>query len=126
MKKHLLIALGGMLGALVRTALERAFPWDASTGLPYQTLLINVTGGFLLTLLLTAVLEKWEMDSDLRHGLSTGFLAAFTTFSTFSMETGELILAGRFGAALLYLMASLTLGLLAAWGGMVSARRIVQ
>ena len=104
MKKSIFIALGGMLGALARTALERAF----------------------LTLLLTVVLEKWEMDSDLRHGLSTGFLAAFTTFSTFSMETGELILAGRFGAAMLYLMASLTLGLLAAWGGMVSARRIVQ
>ena len=106
----ILIGLGGAGGALLRALMGRVI----QTEFPWATLLVNVSGSFLL-----AVAYAWlPADAVLARALvGAGFCGAFTTFSTFVLETVLLSRSGRMRAATVYL--SLTLGLccLASWGG---------
>ena len=118
--KIFLIAVAGAAGALTRywiaTAIGvRSFPWT--------TLAINVTGSFVLGMLLTASIQRgWPENTVIP--LSVGFLGAYTTFSTFSYETFTLGRADRFVSAALYVAVSVTGGILAACAGYVLAKRI--
>jgi len=114
MKKFVFIGLGGFLGAAARFAVKSAPIW-ITAGFPFNTLLINISGSFLLAFLLTAVLKT--MDMDLKMGISTGLLGGFTTFSTLCREAFSLIKAGDWLAALSYTAISAVLGLTAAYFG---------
>ncbi len=125
MKKYSYIAAGGMLGAMSRFGIENIQLWDFQTEFPIQTLLINITGSFFLLFLLTTAFEVLEFDANVRLGIATGFLGAYTTFSTLCKETVRLMMAGDYLIALLYILFSAVLGLAAAYLGILAARKMI-
>lgn len=109
----LAVALGGAGGAVSRYLATRAVnQWLGST-LPYGTLAVNVLGSFLLGALAWTFRERLELRPEVQLLLTTGFMGAFTTFSTFSLETWLLALDGAWGRAVLNVSLNLILSLLA-------------
>jgi CrcB protein len=109
------VGVAGMGGVLARYALSTPFH---GTTLPWVTVAINVAGSFLLGMLVTA----GGLSGELRTALGVGFLGGFTTFSTFSVQVVLDVDAGEPGRALLYVAASLVLGIAAATAGYVLGR----
>jgi len=110
--------LGGMLRHLVGWAALRLL----GPGFPYGTLAINIVGSGLMGLTV-AVLARFDLPGQtLRLFLTTGILGGFTTFSTFSLDSVTLWERGETGAAIFYVLASLTLSLGALFGTMLLAR----
>lgn len=122
MRRALLIGLGGFLGAISRFALKDFSLFKQQGDFPYGTLFVNVTGSFLLVLILSLACDGWKMDEDLKYGLTVGFLGAYTTFSTLCKEIVDLMNEGKPAVALIYAGISVMLGFLAAWAGWESAR----
>lgn len=120
MRKYIFIGIGCFLGSISRYSIFAVYSGD----FPLDTLLINVTGSFLLAFIITTALELWHFDSDVRNGLTVGFLGAFTTFSALCKETVELLYGEYYITAFLYILLSTILGLGAAYLGIVLARRI--
>jgi CrcB protein len=89
---------------------------------PWGTLLINVTGSFILGFYLTVVTERVEGRATTRLFIATGFLGAYTTFSTFAYETADYVRAGEPLRALAYVGASLVCGFVAVVVGIAAAR----
>lgn len=121
MPAWLLIALGGATGALARYHLGlwivgRAGGW--AHGAPLGTFVINVSGSFLLGVIAMLGLTRGDLVTlEWRFLLGVGFCGAFTTFSTFSVETWAMLQKGQLIEALVYVGASNVLGLLAAIAG---------
>lgn len=105
----LLVASGGILGALARYMVSSLFARRGPVMFPWGTLSINLTGSFLLGFILAA-----PRHADLVLFMGTGFLGAFTTFSTFKLENVQLIKRGKIKMAAAYLAFSYTVGILAA------------
>lgn len=117
-KTLLLVALGGAIGAVSRHLLGSwLLPISTQHRFPLGTLAVNVLGCFLIGLLAAILQRHAPADQTLRPFLITGILGGFTTFSAFGLETFELIRRGDPATALLYVAASVVLGLLAVWGG---------
>lgn len=118
-----IVALGGALGAVARYLLGGwvAARWGST--FPVGTLVINVTGAFLLGVVATLTTDRFSAPQA-RLLLGVGFLGAYTTFSTFTYETLQLLSEGSFSAAALNVAGSLVLGLLAVWLGVVVARLV--
>ena len=124
MRKYVLIGCGGFLGAVARYW-ARDMGSDLYWGvIPLSILLVNLLGAFLLAFLLTFANEIRPFSTDLRLGLSAGFLGAFTTFSTLCKEAVGLMQVGDFSASAVYLTASVILGLSSAYVGVAAARRL--
>jgi fluoride exporter len=104
------IALGGVLGGPCRYGLGRAFPTAKGT-FPATTFAINVTGAFVLALLLVFILEIWPPTTYVRPFAAVGFCGAYTTFSTWMVDTDRLLALGRYGTAAAYVFGSLVAGL---------------
>ena len=124
MKYLVFIALGGAGGAVSRYLLANWVHslWEGHW--PMGTLLVNVVGSGAIGILFV-LLEKSLIHPDWRGVLMVGFLGAFTTFSTFSLETISLWESGQVGHALGYMLASAVLCVLAAGAGIYSARLVV-
>ena len=90
----LAIAIGGGLGSIVRFVISREMGNWLGNYLPYGTLTVNVAGSLALGWFITFFFHRPELNSALRLGLTVGFLGAFTTFSTFSYESLQLLLDG--------------------------------
>lgn len=118
------VMLGGALGAAARHSTQLALtPLVTRAGFPVAVLLINVLGSFLLGLTLTLVARgTWPEAARLAFG--TGFLGAFTTFSTFSADTDALLTRGRADLAALNITLSVSLGVLAAMLGRTLGTRL--
>jgi CrcB protein len=123
--EYLWVALGGALGALARYAAGVWIYERLGTRFPYGTFAINVTGCFLIGLSLTVLDAHMDLSPAWRLAIPTGFIGAYTTFSTFEYETLRAAQHGQMGTAVLYFGSSLALGLLAVWLGMVLGNRIV-
>jgi CrcB protein len=106
----LLVGLAGAAGVLLRYGISSGFHGDA---LPWATVAINVCGSFLLGLLVVA---HWASPQT-RTALGVGFLGGFTTFSTFSVQAFLDAQAGELGRAVVYVLASVLLGIAAAAAG---------
>ncbi|WP_221039748.1 fluoride efflux transporter CrcB [Gelria sp. Kuro-4] len=115
------IALGGSLGALARYFLSLWIQNLFGDGFPIGTLVINVSGAFVLGFVYVLSLES-SLNPVWRNGLTVGFLGAFTTFSTFALETFLLIQEGLFLNATLNVIITVILGLLGAFFGGVLAK----
>ena len=133
MKKYLFIGLGGFIGATLRyLSGMMAFPALADrvspilAGFPVNTLLINLSGCFVLALFLNIALELWELSPELRLGIATGFLGALTTFSTLCGEIASLVSARLFLTAFAYLMASIVLGAVLIYLANVLGREVIR
>ena len=115
------IALGGMLGASARYGIEE---WLATSPgrLPWATLGINLSGSFLLGFLLVLLLERFPPTRLVRPFLATGILGAFTTMSTYQVETALLLKDGHLATALTYGLGSVVAGLTLAYLGILTGR----
>ena len=120
MSRVALIALFGAAGALARLGLGNVVPHRS---FPWSTLLINVSGSFALGLLLTWGATK--LSQPVGSALGVGFLGAYTTFSTFTVEATLLGDDGRLPAAAMYIAISAALGLAAAITGVALGRSML-
>ncbi len=125
MKYLLFIALGGASGAVARYLLAGWAHrlWEGH--LPLGTLLVNILGSFSIGIVYVLLVEKQLIHQDWRGVLMVGFLGAFTTFSTFSLETITLLEAGHPGYALGYMLASAVLCVVMAGAAMQLARALI-
>lgn len=114
------IALGGALGALARFGLSGWVQGGTAGTFPWGTLVVNVLGCFLLGFAFR-VLQLSALSPALRGAVTVGFLGAFTTFSTFSLEALVLIQEERWGRAAGYVGGSVALGLAAVVAGVLIA-----
>ena len=124
MNQVLAIAGGGAVGALLRYWMSIGVYALIGRGFPYGTLAVNVLGSLLMGFLYIWLLERVPAGVAVRAFLLIGVLGAFTTFSTFSMETLNLIEAGQFTKALLNILLSVVLCIAAAALGVMLARQI--
>lgn len=113
------VALGGALGAPARYGIALAVTVTPGT-FPWGTFWINISGSFALGVVLAMLLVRYPADRFVRPFLATGFLGAFTTYSTFATETDLLVRNGHVGVALAYVAASVGGGLAAAGAGLVA------
>ncbi|MGH7536952.1 MAG: fluoride efflux transporter CrcB [Gemmatimonadales bacterium] len=119
------IAAGSVLGGVSRYLLGGLIQRLLDTTFPAGTLVINVTGSFLLGAFLRYGVDTPTMGPEVRALLTIGFCGGFTTFSTFSYETVALLDDGEWARAALYVGASLGLSLLAVMLGFAAARQII-
>jgi len=117
----LAIALGGMLGTPARYAVGRVVH-VAPDSFPWSTFLVNISGSLVLGVVLTLIIERWPPSRYLRSFAAIGFLGAYTTFSTYMVETDLLLKDGQPGVALAYVLGSLVVGLAAVYAGIVIGR----
>lgn len=117
----LAVAAGGVIGAPARYELGLLIP-SHSGAFPLSTLIINVTGSLLLGLFLTLIVERWRPTEYLRPFVATGILGAYTTWSSFMVDTVNLLRKGHPAVAVGYVGASLAAGLGAVYVGMLLAR----
>lgn len=119
MAVSLWVLLGSAVGGLTRYWVGVWVAGWAGAGFPWGTLLINVLGSFVIGLVGAGVAERgWSTAPvDLRAFVMVGLCGGFTTFSAFSLQTLELLQAGRHGAALAYMVGSVTACVVVAWAG---------
>ena len=120
----LAIALGGALGAVLRFVVStQVYAW-LGRDFPYGTLAVNVIGSLLMGLLSIWLLERSVADPLWRAVILIGFLGAFTTFSTFSIETLALMEAGETLRAVVNMLLSVSTCVTAAWVGVILGRQL--
>ena len=123
-QQWLAIACGGAAGALSRWMLAGGVQRWLGREFPWGTLAVNVLGSFALGLFAVIAIERFDFGPALRLGILVGFLGAFTTFSTFALDTVELGAAGLSWRAALYVAASVGSCVLAVLAGMQFARQL--
>ncbi len=116
------IAAGGAAGAVMRYLVSNGVYNWLGRGFPWGTLTVNGVGSLLMGLLFVLLTERLALGPQWRAFLLIGFLGAFTTFSTFSVETLHLIEGGELWKALLNMVGSVVLCVAAAWLGVVVGR----
>lgn len=123
MIRYLVVVIGGGAGALVRYVAASAIMARFGGKFPLGTLVINVTGSFLIGFLMTMLTERFEFDPKWRLLLVVGFLGGYTTFSSFEWETYTAVRDGGLRAAMLNVVSSNMLGYVAVWLGAMLGRR---
>lgn len=123
MKEWLAVAGGGALGASARYGVYLLVAHAVGVGFPWATLLVNVAGSLAMGALVEVLALVWSPPAWQRGFLVVGFLGAFTTFSTFSLDVASLWERSRGMAAAGYVLASVCLPVVACFGGMAAARR---
>jgi CrcB protein len=104
--------------------LGRAIMNRTESSFPYGTFVVNITGSFLIGVLLTLLTERWVADPAWRLVIVIGFLGGYTTFSTYTFEAVRLFQDGQALRGLTYVVGSNVLGLIACFMGIVLARGI--
>ncbi len=124
MSEIIAIALGGALGAVSRFwAVNLTSLWLGDE-FPYGILIVNILGSLAIGIVFVFFVERALLPAAWRSAVMIGFLGAFTTFSTFSLQTLGLLEAGRFLAASVYIISSLLICIMAAAFGMFIARLV--
>ena len=119
------LALGGVIGTLLRYGVGGWVHSWAGTALPWGTLVINVVGSLVLGFTMRAS-QSLLISPELRAFITIGVCGAFTTFSTYTYETVALMQKGEWLRAALYALGSLLVGLLAVIAGFAAAARILR
>jgi CrcB protein len=120
----LVISLGGILGANTRYFVSLYVAERLGTVFPYGTFLINVTGSLIIGFFLTLITERYSVDPLWRLFFATGFLGAYTTFSSYTFEAAQLIRDGSYVPALVYLFGSVLAGMVGVFAGIVLAEQL--
>jgi fluoride exporter len=114
LKNFLLVGLGGALGSMLRYALYLLVPVK---DFPYPTLIINITGSFIIGIVIALSIKDETFLNNWKLFLATGICGGFTTFSAFSAENIGLLQNGKYTMALTYILLSIVLGIAGAWLG---------
>lgn len=120
--KILLIGAGGFLGAVARYLVSEGAVRIFGDKFPFGTFIVNVAGSFVLGALLVLSFEKAVVGENMRFLLAVGFLGAFTTFSTFSVDSLNLFRSGAYFSGFAYIAGSVMISLGAALCGFMLAR----
>ena len=126
MGKYFAVAIGGAAGSLARYLLGTFVGSRWPTTFPLGTLIINITGSFIIGFFLTFASERVGISPTWRLAVAVGFVGAYTTFSTFEYETFKLLESGNGTSALMNVFLSLALGFLAVWAGVATARQAAR
>jgi CrcB protein len=118
------IALGGALGSVARYGITVYFDHLFGRDFPYGIFIANILGSAAIGVLFVLIVERGLLSEVWRSLMMVGFLGAFTTFSTFSLQTIGLLQEGRLFAAAIYSIGSVLLSITAAYLGMVSTRAL--
>ncbi|MDD1536207.1 MULTISPECIES: fluoride efflux transporter CrcB [unclassified Bradyrhizobium] len=118
----LAVAAGGALGAVVRYLVSIGTGRAFGTDFPWGTLIINVTGSFLIGILTGLFAMKWNLPQAARIFLTVGICGGYTTFSTFSLDAWYLIERGQTAASAAYMIASVVLSV----GALIAALHVVR
>ncbi|HWD89564.1 MAG TPA: fluoride efflux transporter CrcB [Mucilaginibacter sp.] len=124
MQAVLLIFVGGGIGSLLRYGLSRLVNNNVISHFPFGTFIVNIIGCFFIGFFIFYTERYQDTVQEWRLFLVTGLCGGFTTFSAFSMENVQLMTDGRIGVAFLYIIASVALGLLATYGGLLAGKSI--
>jgi CrcB protein len=111
------VAVGGALGALARYGVDRAIERRTFTLFPWSTFAINVSGCFLIGLVVAALVDRHHAPGWVRALLVVGVLGGYTTFSTFAQETLDLLDARDVALGVAYAVGSIALGVVAVLAG---------
>jgi len=118
------IALGGALGAVMRFGVSSGVYYWLGKGFPWGTLAVNVLGSVTMGFLTVVMIERLNVGADIRAAVLTGGLGAFTTFSTFSVETVGLIEQGDVIKAGLNMLVSVLVCVSMCWVGLLLGRQL--
>jgi CrcB protein len=118
------IALGGAIGAALRHALNVGIARIAGSDFPWHTMLINISGSFVMGVLISMMALRWNVSNDLRAFLTTGILGGYTTFSAFSLDFAFLVERKTYFLAGAYALGSVVVSLIAIFAGMALARTL--
>ncbi len=117
----LMVALGGALGSLLRYFVASAIP---SHPFPWGIFVVNVSGGFLMGVIVELSALKLQLPPEVRAFLTVGILGGYTTFSTFSLDSALLIQRGAYAMAAGYMIGSAVLSVLALFAGLFLVRAV--
>jgi CrcB protein len=120
----LAVSLGAILGANARYLLTLYVTARLGPAFPYGTMLINVSGSLVIGFFLTLVVERYTADPLWRLFFATGFLGAYTTFSSYTFEAAQLMRGGEYGLAFVYLFGSVLAGMIGVFAGIAAARQL--
>lgn len=118
----LLIGIGGFAGAISRYLVDGLVSDRTGGGFPWGTLVVNVTGSFLLGLLFAMTAERAILPAEIRGPVMIGFIGAYTTFSTYMLESWILVDGGSYLPALANLGGSVVIGIVAVAAGLTLGR----
>lgn len=121
---YLIVFLGGGLGAALRHGVNVGLPRFFGPGFPYATLFVNVTGSFLMGVIVAWFAFKSGAPQAWRLFLTTGILGGYTTFSAFSLDFALLYERDAYGLAALYVLGSVALSLLGIFAGLALVRTL--
>jgi CrcB protein len=120
----LLVGVGGFFGAVARYLLDGWISRATGGTFPWGTLVVNISGSFVLGILFAMATERAVLPAEIRAPVMIGFVGAYTTFSTWMYETGRLIEDGAAVAALANLGGSVLLGVIAVFMGLLVGRAL--
>ena len=123
MRTVVAVAIAGAFGTLARWGIG-VWVGHRFSSFPWGTMVINVSGSFILGVMFAVLVERNIGSTTMRVALMTGLMGAYTTFSTFSLETFRLFEDGATGSALANIGFSVLLGLLGVWLGVAAGRAL--
>ena len=123
MQTAIWVGVAGFFGSIARYLVSGAVS-RVNESFPWGTFVVNISGSFALGFLVAALAHRFVVHPDLRIAITVGFLGAYTTFSTLTLETFEFAETQAWGWAAINVVASLVAGLAAVWLGMLAGRQV--
>lgn len=124
MSRYVMIAIGGAIGAIARYQIAAVIQARIPVGFPYGTFVVNVTGCLIMGFVTALLTERLVVHPNWRFLIPIGFVGAYTTFSTFELETFRAVSEGAWPVAAANIIGSCLAGYVALWAGFVIARTV--
>ncbi len=124
MTKYWMVGLGGFIGSIARFWLGSYITHRMGARFPYGTFIINISGSFLIGMIVTLLAERSQWSPNLLYLIPIGFIGAYTTFSTFELEAFRSVHNGELLLSLLYVALSVVVGFVAVWLGVLAGKTL--
>jgi fluoride exporter len=124
MLKYLIVGVGGFVGSVMRFWVGTLFTAKYGTRVPWGTFAVNITGSFLIGLVVTILVARNDLSPNWRYLIPIGFIGGYTTFSAFEYETFRSFESGDMLIAALNVVGSVIVGFFCVWLGVLAGRTI--